>query len=61
MLKCATQNLAKDGSMTSEHVGTVLDAMSQVVNDASEALRTKSTGKRKQEGEEEVEPRSRSH
>ena len=54
MLKCATQNLAKDGSMTSEHVGTVLYAMNQVVNNASEALRPKSTGKRKREGEEAV-------
>ena len=52
MLKCATQNLAEDGSMTSKHVGTMLDAMSQVVNNASEALRPKSTGKRKREGED---------
>ena len=52
MLKCATQNVAKDGSMTSKHVEPLLYGMNQVVNDASEALRAKSTGKRKQEGEE---------
>ena len=54
MLKCASQNIAKDGSMTSEHVGTMMDAMSQVINDVSEALRPKSTGKRKRDGEEAV-------
>ena len=55
MLKCANQNLAKDGSMTSKYVRPVLDAMNQVMNDASEALKARSTGKKKQETNDKAE------
>ena len=41
--------------MTSEYVRPVLDAMNQVVNDASEALKARSTGKRKQETNDKAE------
>ena len=55
MLKCVTQNLAKDGSMTSEYVRPVLDAMNQVVNNISETLTAKITSKRKQETNDKAE------
>ena len=49
ILKCANKNLAKDGSIPSKYVRPVLDAMNQVVTNASEAL-AKGLGKRKREG-----------
>ena len=55
VLGCANQNLAKDGSMTSEYVRPVLDGMNQVVNDTSEALTARSTGKRKRETNDKAE------
>ena len=55
MIKCANQKLAKDGSMTNKHVRALLDATNQVVNDASNALNVRNTGKRKRENNEEVE------
>ena len=55
VLGCANQNLAKDGSMTSKYVRPVLDAMNQVMNDASEALTARSTGKRKRETNDKAE------
>ena len=55
MIQCATQKLAKDGSMTSKDVRALLDATNQIVNDTSKALKARNTGKRKRDNNEEAE------